>query len=233
MKKPYVIPALWQRLTAEAIGTFFLVAAGCGAIVVQSQGGHLGHLGVSLTFGLVIAVMVAATGHISGAHFNPAVTLAFTSIRVFPWQEVPSYIAAQLVGASAGAAVLLGIFGDVALHSSVALGSTVPAGTATQSLWLEGLLTACLMFSISAVATDARAPGPIAALVIGSAVTLGALWGGPISGASMNPARSFGPALLSGTWQDHWLYWAGPILGAVVAALAYRSLANREVAADG
>lgn len=224
MKKPYAIPALWKRLTAEAIGTFFLVAAGCGAIIVETQSGRLGHVGVSLAFGLVIAAMVAATGHISGAHLNPAVTLAFTSIRSFPWQEVPAYIAAQLVGASAGAAVLLGIFGDVAVESSVALGSTVPAGSATQSLWLEALLTSCLMFSITAVATDARAPGPIAAIVIGSAVALGALWGGPISGASMNPARSFGPALLSGTWQDHWLYWLGPIVGAVAAASAYRAL---------
>ncbi len=214
---------LRHRLFAEALGTFALVTAGCGAIVVQSQTGALGHLGVALAFGLVITVMVAVTGHISGAHLNPAVTLAFATIRHFPLREVPAYIAAQLLGASLGAAVLLGLFGDQA-----ALGATVPTGSSLQSLALETLLTATLMFSITAVATDTRAVGELAAITIGSVVALGALWGGPISGASMNPARSFGPALLSATWQDHWLYWLGPISGALIGAAIYQHLRSSD-----
>ena len=194
-------------------------ACGCGAIVVNAQTGVLGHVGVALTFGLVVTVLVAATGHVSGAHLNPAVTLAFAVARHFRPREIPIYIASQLVGASAGAGVLLGLFGNQA-----ALGSTVPQGSAMQSFWLEILLSAVLMFAIIAVATDTRAVGETAALVIGATVAVDALWGGPISGASMNPARSFGPALLSGTWTHHWLYWIAPILGAILGAALYQLL---------
>jgi len=210
-------PPLLQRSAAEAVGVFALVVAGCGAIVVDAQTGVLGHAGISLTFGLVITVMVAATGHISGAHLNPAVTLAFAVIRHFPPREIPAYVGAQLAGASLGAAVLLGLFGDVA-----SFGATVPSGSAWQSFGLEIVLTAGLMFSITAVATDTRAVGELAAIVIGASVAIGALFGGPVSGASMNPARSLGPALFSGTWQHHWLYWLGPIVGAILGAAVYQ-----------
>ena len=210
---------LLQRALAEVLGTFALVVCGCGAIVVNAQTGVLGHVGVALTFGLVVTVLVAATGHVSGAHLNPAVTLAFAVARHFRPREIPIYIASQLVGASAGAGVLLGLFGNQA-----ALGSTVPQGSAMQSFWLEILLSAVLMFAIIAVATDTRAVGETAALVIGATVAVDALWGGPISGASMNPARSFGPALLSGTWTHHWLYWIAPILGAILGAALYQLL---------
>jgi aquaporin NIP len=212
--------SLGQRLLAEALGTFFLVAAGCGAVVVNARTGALGHVGVALAFGLVVTAMVAATGHVSGAHINPAVTAAFALFRHFPWREVPAYVAAQVAGAVAAAALLVALFGT----APGAAGATVPLGDPLQSLLLEVVLSATLMFVITAVATDTRAVGEMAALAIGATVALDALWGGPISGASMNPARSFGPALLSGVWRAHWVYWAGPLLGAALGAGAYRIL---------
>ncbi len=210
-------PSLLRRSSAELIGTYALVTAGCGAIMVNSITDTLGQVGVALTFGLIIVVMIAALGHLSGAHFNPAVTLAFALTRHFPWREVPAYIGAQLVGAIAASYSLLFLFGPV-----VNIGATLPAGSAIQSLFLEILLTSVLMFVIVAVATDTRAVGEMAAIAIGFTVALDALWGGPISGASMNPARSFGPALVSGAWQAHWIYWVGPIVGAVLGALLYQ-----------
>jgi MIP family channel proteins len=185
--------------------------------MVDAQTSALTHVGVALTFGLIIMVMIAAVGHISGAHFNPAVTLAFALIRRLSWRAVPVYVAAQLAGAILGAMTLLGLFGPVA-----GLGATIPVGNPFQALGLEILLTAVLMFVITAVATDGRAAGNLAAIAIGATVTLDALWGGPISGASMNPARSFGPALLAGAWQAHWVYWVGPMVGAALGAGVYQ-----------
>jgi aquaporin NIP len=155
--------------------------------------------------------MIEATGHLSGAHFNPAVTIAFALTRHFAWQDVPLYIGAQLLGAVSGALTLLALFGPVA-----SLGAMLPAGSPLQSLILETLLNAVLMFVISSAATDTCAVGQLAALAIGGTVALDALWGGPISGASMNPARSFGPALVASAWQSHWVYWVGPVVGAMV-----------------
>jgi len=212
-------PSLLRRCGAELVGTYALVTAGCGAIMVNTLTGALTHVGVALTFGLIIVVMIAATGHLSGAHFNPAVTAAFALTRHFPWHEVPAYVLAQVGGAILGAGTLLALFGPVAN-----LGATLPSGSGLQSFLLEILLTAVLMFVIMAVATDTRAVGELAALAIGFTVALDALWGGPISGASMNPARSFGPALLSGAWQDHWAYWVGPLIGAALGALVYQWL---------
>ncbi len=218
-------PALARRAIAELLGTYALVTVGCGAIVVNAQTGQLGHLGVALAFGLVVVVMVAATGHLSGAHLNPAVTLAFAASRHFPAREIPAYISAQLAGAVLGAGTLRLLFGTTAN-----LGATLPSGSVLQSLVLETLLTAILMFVIIAVATDTRAVGEMAAMAIGFTVAANALWGGPVSGASMNPARSFGPALVAGVWQDQWIYWVGPIVGAVVGALLYQWV-RRPVAA--
>ncbi len=211
--------SLTRRALAEAVGTYALVTAGCGAIVVNTTTGALTHIGIALTFGLIILVMISALGHISGAHFNPAVTIAFAMTRHFPWRDVPLYIAGQCGGAIAGALTLRVLFGPIA-H----LGATIPAGSAWQSLGLEVLLTAVLMFVIISVATDTRAVGHLAAVSIGATVALDALWGGPISGASMNPARSFGPALVAGLWNDHWVYWVGPLLGAVLGATIYQTL---------
>jgi MIP family channel proteins len=211
--------SLWRRAGAELVGTYALVTAGCGAIVVNTTTGALTHLGVAFTFGLIIMVMIAATGHLSGAHFNPAVSVAFAITRHFPWRDVPLYIGAQLLGAVGGALTLRALFGPVAN-----LGATLPAGSAFQSFGLKILLTAVLMFVIVSVATDTRAVGELAALAIGATVALDALWGGPISGASMNPARSFGPALIANIWQDHWVYWLGPLLGAALGASLYQFL---------
>jgi aquaporin NIP len=208
---------LLRRFGAEFIGTYGLVTAGCGAIMVNAQTGALGHLGIALTFGLIITVVIAATGHISGAHFNPAVTIAFAVTRYFPWREVIYYIVAQCLGAVLGALTLRLLIGDVA-----ALGATLPSGRVEQSFGLEVLLSAVLMFVIISVATDAKALGAPAALAIGFTVALDALWGGPISGASMNPARSFGPAMIAGIWTDQWIYWIAPIVGAVLGALGYQ-----------
>ncbi len=203
---------------AEAIGTFGLVFAGCGAIIIDSVShGQITHVGVGLVFGLIITVMIYALGHISGAHLNPAVTLAFVLVRHFPLRRLFGYWLAQLVGATLAAGCLRLLFGDVA-H----LGTTLPAGNVWQSFGLEFLLTFFLMFVIMAMATDTRAVGQAAALAIGATVALEALFAGPISGASMNPARSLGPALVSWTWTAQWVYLFAPLLGAVVGALVYR-----------
>ena len=170
------------------------------------------------SFGLVIMAMIYATGHLSGAHINPAVTLAFTLTRHFPGRDAVAYIAAQLAGASAGAFLLLAAWPD----KPADLGATVPSVGAGTAFLYEFVLTAFLMFVIIAVATDTRAVGAAAAIAIGGTVGLDALFGGPITGASMNPARSLGPALASGAWTDFWLYIAGPIAGAAVGALAYQ-----------
>ena len=220
-------PNLPRRAGAEFIGTYALVTAGCGAIMVDAQTGALGHVGIAFTFGLIIMVMIAATGHLSGAHFNPSVTIAFALTRHFPWRDVVAYIAAQVSGAILGALTLRLIIGDVAN-----LGVTVPAGDVWQSFGLEIVLTAFLMFVIIAVATDTMAAGTIAAIAIGATVALDALWGGPISGASMNPARSFGPALVSGVWTAHWVYWLAPIIGAAIGGFAYQMIRAPKVAAS-
>jgi len=167
----------------------------------------------------VVAAMIYAIGHISGAHINPAVTLGFALVRHFPWRQVPLYWAAQLAGAVAASLALRALFGLVA-----DLGATVPAGSDVQSLGLEILLSFFLMFVIMAVATDVRAVGQGAALAIGSVVGLAAIMGGPISGASMNPARSFAPALVALEFASHWVYWVGPVVGMALAAACYRLL---------
>jgi MIP family channel proteins len=204
-------------LVAEAIGTFALVFAGCGAIVVDAKTGALGHLGVAFSFGLVIMVMIYALGHISGAHFNPAVTLAFALTRHFPWARAGAYWGAQLVGAIVAAALLRGSLGE---HAHV--GATLPSGSQGQAFLWELVLTFFLMFVIMAVATDSRAVGEAAAIAIGGTVGLDALFGGPISGASMNPARSIGPALVSGDLHALWLYIVAPAVGAALAGLTYQ-----------
>jgi aquaporin NIP len=212
-------PGLLRRSAAEAIAAFALVFAGCGAVVTNAtHQGALGNVEISLVFGLVIMVMIYATGHLSGAHINPAVTIAFTLTRHFPPREAVSYIAAQVIGATAGALLLLAAW----TSQPGQLGATVPSVGSGTALVYEIVLTAFLMFVIIAVATDTRAVGAAAAIAIGGTVGLDALFGGPITGASMNPARSFGPALASGTWTDFWVYVAGPVIGAALGAFAYQ-----------
>jgi len=212
-------PALARRALAEGLAAFALVFAGCGAIVADERyEGALGTVGVALVFGLVIMVMVYATGHLSGAHINPAVTFAFTAARHFPPRDALVYGGAQLAGAATGALLLLSAWPD----QPAQLGATVPSVGAGTALVYEVVLTAFVMFVIMAVATDTRAVGAAAAIAIGGTVGLDALFGGPVTGASMNPARSFGPALAAGEWGDFWLYVAGPLAGATLGALAYQ-----------
>lgn len=212
-------PGLARRSAAEALAAFALVFAGCGAIVADAQyGGALGTVGVALVFGLVIMVMVYATGHLSGAHINPAVTAAFTLTRHFPPREALAYVTAQCLGGVAGALVLLAAWSDKPAH----LGATVPSVGVGSALLYEVVLTAFLMFVIVAVATDTRAVGPAAAIAIGGTVGLDAMFGWPVSGASMNPARSVGPALVGGDLHGLWLYLVAPLLGAALGALAYQ-----------
>jgi aquaporin NIP len=206
-----------RSLLAEAIGTFALVFAGCGAIMVDAKTHALGHVGVAISFGLVIMFGIYAVGHISGAHFNPGVTFAFALSRHFPWTRAVGYWGAQLVGAITAAAVLRGSLGDIAN-----VGATLPSGTEAQSFLWELVLTFFLMFVIMAVATDTRAVGEAAAIAVGGTVGLDAMFGGPISGASLNPARSIAPALVSGNLHALWLYIVAPICGASLAALAYQ-----------
>ena len=224
-------PDLARRMLMEAIGAFALVVAGCGAVITDAtRGGALGSVGISLVFGLVIMAMIYAGGHLSGAHYNPAVTVAFTIGRHFPPREAAAYIAAQLVGASAGALLLLAAWPDKPAH----LGATVPSVAVGTALVYEIVLTMFLMFVITAVATDTRAVGAAAAIAIGGTVALDALFGGPITGASMNPARSIGPALASGTWTDLWIYVVGPVIGAALGVLGYTAVRGRHpLDADG
>jgi len=223
-------PSLTRRAAAEAIAAFALVFAGCGAIVADARyDGALGTVGIAFVFGLIIMVMVYATGHLSGAHINPAVTVAFTLTRHFPAREAAAYVVAQLAGATAGALTLLAVWTD----KPASLGATTPSVGAGSALVYELILTAFLMFVIIAVATDTRAVGAAAAIAIGGTVGLDALFGGPVTGASMNPARSFGPALASGEWQDFWVYVAGPVVGAALGALAYQAVRGEELSATG
>jgi aquaporin NIP len=212
-----------RALVAEAIGTFALVFAGAGAVMVDAKTGSLGHVGVAITFGLVIMVMIYAVGHISGAHFNGAVTFAFALTRHFPWVRAAAYWVAQLVGAIVAALLLRASLGDIAN-----IGATLPSGSQGQSFLWELVMSAFLMFVILAVATDTRAVGEAAAIAIGGTIALDAMFGGPISGASMNPMRSLGPALVSGNLHALWLYILAPVVGASIGGLAYQFVRGEE-----
>jgi aquaporin NIP len=210
--------SLPRRCVAEGFATFALVFAGCGAIVVDSErGGSLGAAGIAAAFGLVIMAMIYATGHLSGAHINPAVTIAFAATRHFPRRDASFYVPAQLAGAVLGALVL-----RVAWEGTPAeLGATVPSVGIGAAFLYELVMTAFLMFVIVAVATDTRAVGAAAAIAIGGTVALDALFGGDVTGASMNPARSFGPALVANEWTDFWIYVLAPLTGATAGAVLY------------
>ncbi len=205
---------------AEALGVFALVFAGAGAIMADATTGELGHVGVSLVFGFVILAMVYALGHVSGAHFNPAITLAFAATGHFPWHRVPGYVLAQTVGAVVAALLLRAILGPVADVGATRLDGV----TNGQGFLLETLATFFLAFVIVGVATDRRAAPGAAGLAIGLTVALGALFAGPFTGASMNPARTLGPAVASGAWDHVWLYLGAPVLGAVLAMATYEAL---------
>lgn len=213
------LPTLVRRAVAETLGTFALVFVGCGAIVTNVQHhGTLGVVGVGLAFFLVLLAAIGALGHISGAHFNPGVSLSFFLTRHLPSRDLAAYVSAQFVGATLAALVLLVVWP----HHPASLGATMPSIAAGRALLLEVLMTALLMLVIMSVATDTRAVGAPAALAIAAAVGLAAIAFGPLTGASLNTARSLGPALVSGNWHDFWVYVAGPFIGAPLGALSYQ-----------
>ena len=209
----------WRRYVAEALGTFMLVGVGPGAVMVAAKTGAFGVPGIALAFGLVVTIVVAATGHLSGAHINPAVTIGFWSVRRFPSRDVVPYIVAQCVGAVAASAALGWILGPVGNF-----GATLPALTVGRAFAVEAGYSAILGFVIIAVATDERTPRGVAPFAIGATVFAGALVTGPLTGGSFNPARSLGPAVVGGIWTTHWLYWLAPIGGMMIAMRVYELL---------
>lgn len=213
-----------RKALAEFLGTFAIVFAGTGAIVIDhASGGMIGHPGIALVFGLVVLAMVYTFGDISGAHLNPAVTIAFAASGRFPWNETAGYIGAQLAGGFAASGVLRFLF-----PGSPTLGATLPAGSAGQSFVLELILAALLMLVILNVSSGAKEKGITAGVVVGSVIAFEAMFAGPISGASMNPARSLAPAIFSGQLQHLWLYPAATILGALLAVPVWRLLHRNE-----
>jgi len=212
-----------RKLAAEAFGTFALVFAGTGAIIINDTiSGSVSHVGIGLTFGLVVLAMIYAVGDVSGAHLNPAVTLGFLVARRLPRPAVVPYILSQCAGALAASGVLRLLFPD---HPT--LGTTLPSGAALQSFILEAILTWLLMFVILSVSAGSKEKGVLAGIAVGSVIALEALFAGPISGASMNPARSLAPAVISGRLDSLWIYVSAPVLGAAVAVLTCRCVQER------
>lgn len=207
-----------KRLGAEFLGTFALVFAGTGAIVINDvSGGSVSHVGIGLTFGLIVLAMVYAVGDVSGCHLNPAVTLAFFVARRFGGGSVVPYMVSQVLGA-----VLASLTLRLMFPSHGTLGATLPAGAAMQSFVLELILTLLLMFVILSVSTGAKEKGILAGVAVGSVIALEALFAGPISGASMNPARSLAPALVAWRLDSLWIYLTAPVLGACLGVFACR-----------
>ncbi|XWS15882.1 hypothetical protein CRYUN_Cryun34aG0040500 [Craigia yunnanensis] len=207
-----------QKLMAEVLGTYFLIFAGCASVVVNVNNDKVvSQTGISMVWGLAVMVLVYSVGHISGAHFNPAVTIAFASCKRFPLKQVPAYISAQVIGSTLAAGTLRLLFSGP--HNVFA--GTSPQGSNLQAFMVEFIITFYLMFIISGVATDNRAIGELAGLAVGATVLLNVLFAGPITGASMNPARSLGPAIVSNHYKGIWIYLTSPILGAVSGAWIY------------
>src|ERR1051326_3098033 len=202
-----------KKYLAEMIGTFALVFCGTGAIIINGEsGGAITHVGIAITFGLVIASMIYAVGDVSGAHLNPAVTIAFWVSRSFPAKEILPYIGSQAAGAFLASGILKYLF-----PANDLLGTTLPSGLPMQSFILELILTFILMFVILNVAKGGKEQGMFAGLAIGAVVGLEAMFAGPICGASMNPMRSLAPAIISGHTESLWIYLSAPILGAIIA----------------
>ena len=202
-----------KRYVAEVIGTFAIVFCGTGAIIInQEMDGAITHAGIAITFGLVVMTMIYALGDISGAHFNPAVSLGFVIAGKFPLKELPFYVISQIAGALLASVMLKIMFPD-----NLLLGSTIPSGSGMQSFVMETILTFFLMLVILSVAYGSKERGMLAGLAIGGVVLLEAMFAGPVSGASMNPARSLAPAVVSCQADHLWIYLTAPSLGAILA----------------
>ena len=210
---------IWPLYLAEFIGTFFLVFFGCGSIILAELNPDYAAAFIPIVWGATVSIMIYSVGHISGAHFNPAVTLAFTVIKKFPFKRVPGYLLAQILGAILASLFHFYIFGNQ--HS---FGMTEASVALTPALLIEFLLGFSLMFVIVSVATDSRAVGEMAGLAIGTTVSLCAFVGGPMTGASMNPARSIAPALISGNFYNLWIYLIIPIISTAVGAFVYDTI---------
>ncbi len=209
-----------RKYFAEVIGTFALVFCGTGAIIINEvNAGSVTHLGIALTFGLIVLGMIYALGDISGAHFNPAVTIGFSIAGKFPVKEIIPYLISQALGAFAASAMLKYLF-----PQSLFLGATIPSGPDIQSFWLEILLTYFLMLVIIRVAHGSKETGMMAGIAIGSIIALEAAFAGPICGASMNPMRSLAPAIVSGQMNGLWVYLTAPFIGSILAVLSNRYL---------
>ena len=213
-----------KKYFAELIGTFALVFCGTGAIVINTQThGQVGHIGIAFTFGLIVMAMIYCFGNISGAHFNPAVTLGFAVVGLFDKKEILPFVAAQLIGA---------FFATYTLHflfpGDFLLGTTLPSGTEMQSLILEFILTFILMLVILFTSQGKKEIQHLAGLVIGGVILLEAMFAGPVCGASMNPARSIAPAVVTANLEHLWVYLAGPFSGALVAAFVWKFMASPE-----
>jgi aquaporin Z len=207
-----------KRCCAEMIGTFALVFAGTGAIVInEARGGAITHVGIALTFGLIVMAMIYTLGDISGAHLNPAVTIGFWAARRLPGREILPYVGSQITGAMLASGLLRGLFPE-----NPSLGATLPSGSEGKSCVLEAVLTFLLMLTILNVSTGAKEKGITAGIAVGAIIALEAMFAGPISGASMNPARSLAPALVSGHINHLWIYLVAPPLGACAGMVACR-----------
>jgi len=211
-----------RNYVAELIGTFALVFCGTGAVVINQQsGGAITHVGIAITFGLIVMSMIYSLGNISGAHLNPAVSIAFTLARRFPLKQLPGYVISQLAGALLASLALKFLF-----PANHLLGATMPIGTEIQSFILELILTFFLMLVIVNVAVGSKEQGMFAGLAIGAVVALEAMFAGPICGASMNPARSVAPAIASGHLEHLWIYIVAPIIGAALAIPVWKYLTS-------
>ncbi|KAL7101648.1 hypothetical protein ACP275_08G067200 [Erythranthe tilingii] len=207
-----------QKVVAEIIGTYFVIFAGCGSVVVNKLYGEtVTFPGICVTWGLIVMVMIYTVGHVSGAHFNPAVTITSAVFRRFPWKEVPLYIIAQLMGSILASGTLSLMF-DV---TEKAYFGTLPVGSNGQSLAIEIIISFLLMFVVSGFGTDSRAIGELGGIAVGMTIMLNVFVAGPISGASMNPARSIGPAIVKHEYRGLWVYVVGPIIGTISGAFAY------------
>lgn len=208
---------------SEFVGTFFLVLFGCGTIILSELTPSFQSSIIPLVFGATVSTMIYSTGHISGAHMNPAVTLAFWSIKKFPMKMIPGYFLSQILGATSASLFHLYIWGSE--HS---FGATIPNISLSSAFFIEVTLSFALMFVVVGVATDTKATKEMTGIAIGSVVTLCAFFGGPLTGASMNPARTLGPAIISGNLESLWLYLTAPIAGTILAAICYYGTLRKE-----